>query len=172
MRLASWHATPHARATAPLSATRRGPILRGVTLRLFALAASALLASCAFHTTATQWHGLVGVDGKPIFVKGTTNVGINLFILLPLFGNVTIDTMLDETAGEIAKSGSNGIRVIQTNAEVYWYGFPPFTWIVTPVVTNVAIEYHPSQAELDAELGPVATRTPTAPAPTSSQRGP
>lgn len=138
--------------------------------RQFVLAATAVLSSCAFHTTATQWHGLVGVDGKPIFVKGTTNVGINLLILLPLFGNVTIDTMLEETAGEIAKSGSNGIRVIQTNAEVYWYGFPPFTWIVTPVVTNVAIEYHPSEAELDAELGPVVARTPAAPLQTYSLR--
>lgn len=125
-----------------------------MTRRLLNLLCTALLGSCAFHTTATQWHGLVGFDGKPIFVKGTTNVGMNLFILIPLFGNVTIDTMLEETAIEIAKSGSDGIRVIQTNAEVYWYGFPPFTWVITPVVTNVAIEYHPSPAELDEVLGP------------------
>ncbi len=141
-------------ANGRLSRRRRGPILLAMIRRQLALLATAWLGSCAFHTTATQWHGLTATDGKPIFVKGTTNVGMNVFILIPLFGNVTIDTMLEETAFEIAKSGSDGIRVIQTNAEVYWYGFPPFTWVITPVVTNVAIEYHPSQAELDERLGP------------------
>jgi hypothetical protein len=40
------------------------------------------------------------------------------------------------------------VRVIQTTSENYWHGFPPFTWFVTPVITDVAVEYEPSPAEL------------------------
>jgi hypothetical protein len=104
--------------------------------------------SCAFHSTATHWNGRVGADGKPIFVKTTTNIGFNLLVALPFFGNTTIDTMLDGTSREVAIKGSDRLRVIQTAAENYWHGFPPFTWILTPVITDVAVEYEPSATEL------------------------
>lgn len=106
------------------------------------------LAGCSFHSTATHWHGRVGADGQPIHVKVTTNVGFNLLILLPFLGNTTIDTMLDEASRAIAEQDSDRLRVIQTSAENYWYGFPPVTWILTPVITNVAVEYQPSAKEL------------------------
>lgn len=109
-----------------------------------------LLTGCAFHGEATHWNRRVGADGKPIFVHTTTNVGLNVGILLPLVGNVTIDSMLDETSGAIAEKGSDRLRVIQSSTENYWYGFPPFTWIFTPVITSVAVEYEPCAAELAA----------------------
>jgi len=43
--------------------------------------------------------------------------------------------MLDETSAEIPERGSDRLRVIQTSSEYYWYGLPPFPWILTPVVT-------------------------------------
>lgn len=110
--------------------------------------ATLALAGCSFHSTATHWHGRVGPDGTPIHVKVTTNVGFNLLVVLPFLGNTTIDTMLDVTSAEIADKGSDRLRVIQTGSENYWYGFPPVTWILTPVITDVAIEYQPSAQEL------------------------
>lgn len=109
-----------------------------------------LLAGCAFHSEATHWNQRVGNDGKPIWVHTTTNVGLNVGILLPLLGNVTIDSMLDETSGAIAEKHGDRLRVIQTSSENYWYGFPPFTWVLTPAITNVAVEYEPSAAALAA----------------------
>jgi hypothetical protein len=106
------------------------------------------LAACSFYSTATHWHSRVGTDGKPIFVKTTTNVGFNLLIAIPFLGNTTMDNMLDVTSQAIAENSSDHVRVIQANTENYWYGFPPFTWIVTPVITDVAIEYQPSSQEL------------------------
>ena len=116
-----------------------------------ALVALALLlsASCTFHTTATRWNGLYDEDGKPVFVKTTTNVGFNLGVLLPLAGNVTIDAMIDEVTAEIAAKGGDRVRLVQTGAENYWYGWSPFTWILTPVVTDVVVEFEPSKEELD-----------------------
>jgi hypothetical protein len=119
--------------------------LRGVAAGLLGVAAS-----CSFHTTATQWHGLRDETGRPVFAKTSTNVGFNLLVLLPLFGNTTLDAMIDEVSGEIAAQGGDRVRLVQTGAENYWYGWSPFTWIVTPVVTEVVMEYEPSAEALQA----------------------
>jgi hypothetical protein len=114
-------------------------------------ALAALLAACsgcAFHSTATHWNGRTDPEGRPMFVKTTTNLGINVAVILPLLGNTSIDAMLDETTGEIARKEGNRLRIIQTSSENYWYGFPPFTWILTPVITDVAVAYEPSAQEL------------------------
>ena len=116
-------------------------------LRWVATALLLLTTSCAFHSSATHWNGLRDADGKPVFVKTTTNIGFNLLIIVPLLGNTSIDSMLDETTGVIAAEGGDRVRVIQSGAENYWYGWSPFTWIITPVVTDVALEYEPSAAE-------------------------
>lgn len=125
---------------------------RKTILLLFLLLAVAMLGSCAFHSTATHWHGRVGQDGQPVFLKVTTNVGFNLLILIPLLGGVTIDSMIDEAAQEIAEEGGDYVRVFQTTSENYWYGLPPITWILTPVITNVSMEYRPSEKVLAEEL--------------------
>lgn len=124
---------------APMQARFRTPLLAATLL---------LCSGCAFHSTATHWNGRTDPEGRPMFVKTTTNIGINVAIILPLLGNTSIDAMLDETSGEIARKDGNRLRVIQTNTENYWYGFPPFTWILTPVITDVAVAYEPSAKEL------------------------
>jgi len=105
-------------------------------------------ASCTFHSTATHWNGRVGSSGKPVFVKSSTNVAFNLVIVLPLLGRTSMDEMIDGTSRSIAVAGGDKVRLIETGSENYWYGFPPFTWIFTPVITNIAVEYEPSVREL------------------------
>lgn len=123
-------------------------------IRPAALAALLLTtAACSFHSTATHWNGRVDETGKPVFVKTTTNIGFNLLIILPLLGNTTIDSMIDEATAEIAKDDGDYVRVIQSSSENYWYGWSPFTWVITPIVTDVALEYRPSEQALhDAEV--------------------
>ncbi|MGC6486810.1 MAG: hypothetical protein ACON4Z_04135 [Planctomycetota bacterium] len=120
------------------------------TFRAASAALVAMTAGCSFHTTATQWHGLRDETDRPVFAKTSTNVGFNLFVLLPLAGNTTLDAMIDEVSGEIAAQGGGRVRLVQTGAENYWYGWSPFTWIVTPIVTEVVMEYEPSPAALEA----------------------
>jgi len=35
------------------------------------------------------------------------------------------------------------VRIVEGTAESYFYGWPPFTWIVTPVLSTVSAEYTP-----------------------------
>jgi len=98
---------------------------------------------CAFHSTAKNWNGLKGRDGNPSYYKKTTKVAFNLLIAVPFIGNVGIDGMVEDLTADIAEAQGDKVRIVQGSSENYWYGFPPFTWIVTPVVTTVSAEYIP-----------------------------
>ena len=122
--------------------------MKALSLALLAL----LLGSCTFHSTARHWNGRVGLNGKPVYVKSTTNVGFNFAIILPFLGATEIDSMVGELTSDIAKEDGNKVRVIESGSENYWYGFPPFTWIITPVITTVTADYEPSAVVLEKDL--------------------
>jgi len=121
------------------------------TRSILVLGAVLSLTSCTFHTTAKHWNGRVGPDGKPVYVHSTTNIGFNLGIIIPLFGSTTIDTMVDTMTAEVAKTDGDNIRIIESAAENYWYGFPPFTWILTPVITTVTGDYQPTPEQIEID---------------------
>jgi hypothetical protein len=104
-----------------------------------------ILSGCAFHSTAKDWNGLIGSDGRPAYYKTTTKVAFKLLIVVPFIGDTSIDGMVEDLTMEIAEAKGNHVRIVQGGNENYWYGFPPFTWILTPVLTTVAAEYVPDQ---------------------------
>lgn len=99
---------------------------------------------CAYSSTARQWNGLVDESGAPVFYISTSKVGANLLIAVPFFGDLGIDGLVDDLTEEIKQEGGNNVRIVQGTSENYWYGFPPFTWGVTPVISTVSAEYRPS----------------------------
>ena len=113
--------------------------------QLISLALIGSLAGCTFHSTARHFNGLVGTNGKAVYVKSTTNVGLNFAIALKLFGATTTDAMIERMTSGIAEEGGNRVRIIESSTENYWYGFPPFTWIFTPVITTVTADYEPAK---------------------------
>lgn len=118
-------------------------------LRTLAVAASLLLTSgCAFHSTATDWNQRIGPDGDPVFYTTTTKVGANLVVAIPFLGKMGIDGLVHDMTEKIAERGGDHVRIVQGGSENYWYGFPPVTWVLTPVVATIAAEYHPSEGEL------------------------
>jgi hypothetical protein len=42
--------------------------------------------------------------------------------------------------------------MIQTSSDNCWYVWPPFSWVLTPVITTVTANYEPSPAELAKDL--------------------
>ena len=114
-------------------------------LFIMVLCVLSVLSSCAFHSTAKNWNGLTGSNGKPTYYKITTKVAFKLAVAIPLIGNIGIDGMVDDLTEEIAEVKGDNVRIVQGSTENYWYGFPPFTWILTPVISTVAAEYTPDQ---------------------------
>ena len=116
--------------------------MRTLLLTLIA-AVSVTTTGCAFHSTAKDWNGLVGTDGKPKYYRSTTKFGINLFTFVPLVGNTDMPEMVDELTESIADDQGNEVRIVQGGADSYAYIFPPFTWFITPIKYEIAAEYTP-----------------------------
>lgn len=109
------------------------------------------LPACTFFSTATHWNRRVGPNGQPVYYVTVSKVGVNGLILIPLLGGTDIDELVDDVTTEIEARGGDTVRIVQGGTENYWYGWSPFTWIVTPVISSLAIEYEPSAAELEAD---------------------
>ena len=103
-----------------------------------------VLGGCTFSSTATHWNGRVGSDGKPVYVMTHTNICVNLLILIPTLGHTSLPDEIDKLTEQVATENGDNVRMVESMSENYWYGFAPFTWIVTPVITTVSAEYHPS----------------------------
>ena len=112
--------------------------------RILALASALVAAGCTLSSTADEWHDRIGPNGKPIYVKLHTNIGLNLAIIIPFLGHTSLREQIDAVTSEIASEDGDRIRMVESSSENYWYGFAPFTWIVTPVITTVAAEYEPT----------------------------
>ena len=117
------------------------------TRLLLALAALSL-AGCAFPSQARRWNERVGPDGEKVHYMSVSKVGLNLFVLVPFLGDLSIDGVVDDLTGFIDEKGGDKVRIVQGSSDNYWFGWSPFTWIITPVVSTVAAEYEPSAAEL------------------------
>lgn len=128
-------------------------------LVLFAgLAFIFLFNGCAFHSTSKDWNGLMGVDGNPAYYKKTSKIALNFLIMVPFIGNVSVDGIVEDLTQAIAEEQGNNVRIVQGSSENYWYGFPPFTWVVTPVVTTVSAEYKPHQEAYDKDQEEIHTK--------------
>jgi hypothetical protein len=108
------------------------------------VALSLALAGCAFRSTAKDWSGLSGLDDKPTYYTVTTKVGVRLLIVIPFLGDMGISGLTRDLTADIRREGGNQVRIVQGDSEAYFYGFPPFTWVVTPVISTVAAEYLPA----------------------------
>ena len=119
--------------------------------RFALLLALAFFGSCSTHQTAVHWNGHVGPDGQPVFVLRSIYVGVNLGVVIPLLGSTDIRSMIDESTAWIAQDEGTHLRLVETETDNFWYGAPPLTWFVTPVMTNMTIEYRPTAKALARE---------------------
>jgi hypothetical protein len=108
------------------------------------LIAFTFTSGCTMTSTSRQWNGRVGENGKPVYVKSHTNIGLNVGIFIPVLGRTTMPKEIKGLTKEIAEEKGDIVRMIQTSSENYWYGYPPFSWVLTPVITTVAADYEPS----------------------------
>ena len=99
---------------------------------------------CAYSTTARNWNGLNGPDDKPTYYMTTTKVGVNLLIGIPFIGDMGIAGLTYDLTKYVKEQGGNDVRIVQGTSESYFYGWPPFTWIITPVVSTVSAQYEPN----------------------------
>lgn len=128
-------------------------MLATVLRRALALGILPLFAGCAMHSTATQWNGHVGPNGEPVFVLSSTYLGLHLVGVVPFIGDTTIDEMITDSTQWIRAGEGSHLRLVETESNNFWYGLPPLSWFISPVMTSVTIEYKPSAAALARAAG-------------------
>src|SRR5262245_41142669 len=117
---------------------------------------AAVAAGCAFRSMAKDWSGLKGRDGKATAYTTTPTVGARRLIVIPFLGDMGISGPTRDLTADIAKEGGNEVRIVEGASEAYFYGFPPFTWLVTPVLSTVSAEYLPDPQALERDQAEIA----------------
>jgi hypothetical protein len=96
------------------------------------------LAGCSSTTTSTGFNGLSTPDGQAVHLS-TSNVALHLLIgKKPLSGNASLEQTVDDFTAAAKAQGATKVRIVQSSKRAWWFLFPPFTFIFTPVTSNVA----------------------------------
>jgi len=106
----------------------------------FVLAAALCVgAGCSMTSKATDFNGLTTPDGAASHLN-TTNVAVNLLFTKPIVGDATLQETVSACTAEAKAEGASKVRIVQSHSTAYWWILPPISFVVQPVVTNVAAD--------------------------------
>lgn len=93
--------------------------------------------ACSLTSVAKDFNGTITPDGSPRVYLNTTNYAVHLGMgYYPVLGNATVEGSVDAFTKEARKNGGTRNAITNMSANNLWYIFPPFTFIITPVVAD------------------------------------
>jgi hypothetical protein len=95
-------------------------------------------AGCAGSSKMTDYEGMTTPYGRPLAHIHTTRVAFHLFTRFPLFGNASVHRATHDFMMQAKSLGATKINIDHTERVNYWFGFPPFTFLLTPVISSVS----------------------------------
>lgn len=101
------------------------------------LLAFAVLSGCSMTSQATDFNGLATPDGSATHVS-TTNVAVHLLFDRPVVGDASLQQIVADHTAAVKQAGASKVRIVQSNVTTYWWILPPISFVVHPVVSNVA----------------------------------
>lgn len=116
--------------------------------KLVAVAVVSLMAlslGCSMTGKATEFNGLKDFQGKTVTHLNTTNIAIHLLFSKPLIGDATLQKTVSDFTLQAKDGGAQQVRIVQSSKRSLWWLLPPITFIVQPVITNVAGDAIPPQ---------------------------
>lgn len=100
-----------------------------------------LSSGCTSTSVNQKFNGLTTPDGPPVGHLNTSKYAVHLlFGALPFLGNASIEDTLDAMTRKAKESGADQIRIVQSQKTIYWFVLPPISFVVTPVVSNIAAD--------------------------------
>jgi hypothetical protein len=97
----------------------------------------ASLTGCVFHRHAEKYHGALGPRGVPCEYQQSSVWALHFVWNVALIGDANLESAVDQFTAEAARRGATRIDVTYTDKYVYWFLFPPLTFLVHPVDTTV-----------------------------------
>ena len=111
--------------------------LKGFSVLL--MVALLVFSGCSTTSQAKNFNGLTTPDGNAIHLS-TSNVALHL-----LFGTgkgIWGDASLEKTVSDFTEAakaeGASKVRIVQSNRRAWWFVYPPISFFLTPVTSNVA----------------------------------
>ena len=100
-----------------------------------------LSSGCTSTSMNQKFNGLSTPAGPPVGHINTSKYALHLlFGVLPFLGNASIEDALDAAAQKAKEAGADQIRIVQSQKTAYWFALPPISFVITPVVSNVAAD--------------------------------
>lgn len=97
-----------------------------------------LATGCSFSTTAKDFNGLKDVNGKKAAHITTSNIAINGLFLWPLIGDASHENTVSDFTKAAKEEGAKKVRIVQSSSTTWWFIFPPISFFIHPVTSNVA----------------------------------
>ncbi len=95
------------------------------------------LAACTTHSHCTGWSGVMDIRGEPAEYQQTTAYAIHLLYVFPILGDATIEHAIREFTAEASARNGKRLNIEETDKTYYWWVFPPFSFFIQPVVTEI-----------------------------------
>lgn len=111
---------------------------KNLTMGVILACAIMLCTACSTTSKATNFNGLSTPQGTPVAHMSTSNLAIHLLADKPLVGDATLEgTVADFTRAAKAENASK-VNIVQSSVTRWWFILPPFSFVLTPVSSNVA----------------------------------
>ncbi len=102
------------------------------------LAIFILATGCSMSSRATDFSGLSTPDGGASHIS-TSNIAIHgMFGSKPLIGNASLEQTVADFTAKAKAAGATKVRIVQSKKTALWFIFPPISFFLTPVFSNVA----------------------------------
>lgn len=96
------------------------------------------MTGCSSATYSKGFNGLTTPDGKPIAHLSTSNVAVHVLFKEPIWGDATLPTTVADFTQDALDIGGKKVDIVQSKSMVWWFVFPPISFFIHPVTSNVA----------------------------------
>ncbi|MCG9873493.1 MAG: hypothetical protein MH321_01760 [Leptospiraceae bacterium] len=98
-----------------------------------------LVANCTSTKSAKRFSNIDTPDGKPATFQSTTNLGINLLIVVyELQDKASLDNTVNDFTLAARKEKASKHMITDTSCNPWWFILPPFSLVITPVSCTVS----------------------------------
>lgn len=101
--------------------------------------ASLFIANChsTTHIKRKQFSNLASPQGNPIAYQKTVNRGLYLFGIYPIYHKAKLENTMKDFSKAARKKRASKIDVIQKDETTWYIVYPPFSFVVTPVTSEI-----------------------------------
>ena len=93
---------------------------------------------CSLTSKAGNFNGLTDMDGKQVTHYNTTNYAVHVLGVGPIWGNATLQQTMSDFTKQAKTGGASAVRVVQSDTTTLWWVLPPISFVIHPVIANVA----------------------------------